>query len=228
MTKSKLHENFFEQEMKPDRLSPREQEEWFRSLPPRMANKTPLARLKRTHEIDSEGLPPLFQRIFYTGSNGVPLHSSHQLVPPAQRGEGLTLLWSLSCPNGVPLHSSHQLVPPAQRGEVLTLLWSPSCPNGVPLHSSRQLVPPAQRGEVLTLLWSPSGLNGVPLHSSLQLVPPAQRGELFDSALESNRSRRSPTSLCRKLNCGGVFLNLQARMVEKPWNNRLLGKLLPV
>ena len=87
MTKSKLHENFFEQEMKPDRLTPREQEEWFRSLPPRMANKTPLARLKRTHQTDSEGVSPLFQRIFYTGPNGVPLHSSHQLVPPAQRGE---------------------------------------------------------------------------------------------------------------------------------------------
>ena len=115
-----------------------------------------------------------------------PLHSSHQLVPPAQRGEGLSLLWSLSFPNGVPLHSSHQLVPPAQRGEGLTLLWSPSCPNGVPLYSSHQLVPPAQRGEV------------------------------FDSALESNRSRRSPTSLCRKLNCGGVFLNLQARMDDRP------------
>ena len=39
---------------------------------------------------------------------------------------------------------------------------------------------------------------------------------LFDSALESKRSRRSPTSLCRKLNCGGVFLNLQARMDDRP------------
>ena len=59
-----------------------------------MANETLPARIKGINQTDSEGVPPLFDQNFRTSSNGVPLHSSHQLVPPAQQGELLILLWS--------------------------------------------------------------------------------------------------------------------------------------
>ena len=89
--------------MTPGRSTLREQGKRFHSLPPRMANETLPARIKRTNQTDSVGVPPLFDQNFLTGSNGVPVHSSHQLVPPAQQGEVLTLLWSPVVLEALPL-----------------------------------------------------------------------------------------------------------------------------